>query len=225
MSLTFFLASLLLPSHYCLAQDLSLSELLKSEISKKYMGAVVRTEGPVKWVRGGDLDLVSAVSLLGDDGRGNMHFIAKDETHAFESEGWVSFSARASAKVAVKRIRPGELLREDMFMTQTLELSSGMAHESRGILFPDTSSVNGLETIQTILEGQFLTSVAIQRIPDVRRGDVVRIHLISGDLVLTTSGIAEEQGYIKGRVRVMTGKLKRELSGLLRSGGIVEVLL
>jgi flagella basal body P-ring formation protein FlgA len=82
-----------------------------------------------------------------------------------------------------------------------------------------------LESRQTILQGQFITSSAVQRIPDIRRGDSVRIRMISGGLAVSTQGTAEEPGYINGKMRVMANKSKREFVGELSADGVVEVKL
>ena len=82
-----------------------------------------------------------------------------------------------------------------------------------------------LESRQTILEGYFLTTNAVQRLPDVRRGDPVTLKLISGELQLTTQGIAQEPASIRSNVRVMVLKTKKEMVGKLQDSNTVEVKL
>ncbi len=199
--------------------------VLRSSISKIYSGAEIKFSGRVQWVRGEEPKLLNSIDLLGDDGRGNMHFLAKGSVNEFESEGWVKFSAWVPTKIPLKRIRPGEALHEDMFVVQAVEVSTGLAHEYRGVLVSDKIEVAGLEAIQTILEGQFLTTVSVQKIPDLRRGDLVKIEMNSSGMVLSLPGVAEEPGYNLKKIRVMTSKSKRQLSGILHSGGVVEVQL
>jgi flagella basal body P-ring formation protein FlgA len=198
---------------------------LKREISKHYGGAVINLLQDVQWDKGQGPQVFTKITVLGDDGKGNLNFSTRHSSGEVESKGWVNIAAWMPVQVAIKRIRPGESLKGEMFSTQTIDVSRGVGYEYRGVLFPSQSTVQGLETAQTVLEGQFLTSSAVQRVPDIRRGDSVRIRLISGDLLLTTSGIAGEPGYYNGKIRVITGKSKRELSGLLQPSGIVEVRL
>jgi flagella basal body P-ring formation protein FlgA len=68
-------------------------------------------------------------------------------------------------------------------------------------------------------------SSAVERVPDVRRGDSVRVRIISNGLTLTAQAMASEPGYLNGPVRVLTAQTKRELSGKLVSTGVVEVKL
>jgi flagella basal body P-ring formation protein FlgA len=200
------------------------TELLTKEVSKLYPNAKISFLNEINWVRGDHLDDSVGLSVIGDDSRGNIHFSITHQSGAI-SEGWVAFAAWVPARVPIQRIKPGQALSPELFVTQEVNVSTGPAREYRGVILPADYDLNGLEAMQTILEGQFLTSSSVQRVPDVRRGDSIRIHLISGELTLSTLGIAEEPAYMNKQVRVMTTKSKRELSGYLRSGGVVEVKL
>ncbi len=199
--------------------------LLKGQIKKLYHCDEVTLIGSIKWLRGDILASVDEVTVLNDDSNGSIHFTVMDKVAGNSSEGSVSFSAWILAKVAVRRIYPGELLSLDAFISKKIDLSVGLGHEYRGDIVQANIELKNLESIQTIIEGQFLVKSAIRKTPDIRRGDSVRIHLISGDLTLATVGIAEESGYLSHQIRVMTRKEKRQLLGLLRSGHVVEVPL
>lgn len=202
----------------------SLMTLLKKQISTAYPNSSVDLFEPVQWVRGTPSTEIVSLNYLGDDGRGNAHFIAKN-SEGQDAEGWMGFNAWVTAKIATKRIHPGEALIANLFNTQKVDISKGIGKEYRGVILSDSTEVNGLESIQTILEGQFLISSAVQRVPDVRRGDPVSIHLISGGLTLSTQGVAEEPGYISNTIRVQSRTGKRELIGKLQTGRVVEVIL
>jgi flagella basal body P-ring formation protein FlgA len=211
----------------CFAENIKdqFLSVLQKEISTNYGDAEIQLSSNIQWVKGGNPAMPARITLLGDDGRGNLHFSVTDDLTFRVSEGWISFSAWVPARIALKRIRPGELLQPDHFVVQNVNVALGQPREYRGLILSQTTELQGLEAIQTILEGQFLLSSAVQRIPDVRRGDSVQVKLISGDLILTTQGHAEEAAYLNRPVRVMTGKNKRELMGYLQSGGVVEVKL
>ena len=202
-----------------------LNSVLRNELSKVYGGARITLSDQIRWVKGGVPRQVRGVMLYGDDGRGNSHFSIQGDLPAEVAEGWVGFSAWIPARIAVRRILPGEPLNPNFFTNKLVDVATGQAHEYRGVLLPEEAEVKGLETIQTILEGQFLLSSAVRRVPDVRRGDMVRVQLVSGDLLLSTQAMVEEPAYLNGPVRVMTTRGKRELSGLLKAEGVVEVKL
>jgi flagella basal body P-ring formation protein FlgA len=135
------------------------------------------------------------------------------------------YAAFVPARVSIRRISPGEKLTADMFVLRDVNVTSGMNYEMKGIILPQEEDVSRLETRQTVLDGQFLTSTAVEKVPDIRKGDSVRIHIVSGDLNLSASGIAMEPGYEKDPIKVLVSRSKHELSGTLEAGGVVEVNL
>ena len=104
-------------------------------------------------------------------------------------------------------------------------MATGPIREYRGILVPADGDFSKLQTRQTLLENQFVTTSAIERQPDVRKGDSVRLDLLSGDLQLSTQATASENGSIGDRVRVLTTKTKKEVVGTIREDHSVEVRL
>jgi flagella basal body P-ring formation protein FlgA len=219
------LLSLFLSGALAYGEESSLETLLQNELKKAYNGAEINLMTEARWVRGSLGDSPVSVKLLGDDSKGNAHFLLSDLDPNKSAEGWIGFSAWLPARIAITRIKPGQLISDELFLTQKVNVAVGQAKDYRGIILTEHVELKGLEAIQTVLEGQFLTTAAVQRVPDVRRGDSVRIHVITGGLSLTTIGVAEEPSYLHRTLRVMTGKNKRELVGMLLPGGIVEVKL
>lgn len=206
-------------------QGSHLEQLITREISRKYPAARVELIGPVRWTRGAQPQPVAAVQVLSENAKGEAQILARGE-NGVTAEGWISYSAWVSARVAIKRVRPGEVLRPESFTMQEVNLAAGRGFDFRGlILDAQESELGGFEARQTILEGQFLTQSAVQRVPDIRKGDTVRIEVDTGGLVITTTGIADEPARLNGPLRVITSKTKRTLTGQLTSGNVVEVHL
>lgn len=203
--------------------DDRLGDQVKKELAQRYPGARIELVSEVRWTRGERPAEPATVKIQNVTPKGELQFVALGSRGG--AEGWVNYSAWIPARIALRRIAPGERLREDQFVVQDVNVAMGNAYEYRGVILWSDAPVTGLESRQTILEGQFLTSSAVQRVPDVRRGDAVRIQLSSGELTVVTFGIAEEPAYLNGRVRVMANKSKREFVGELVSNGIVEVKL
>jgi flagella basal body P-ring formation protein FlgA len=198
--------------------------MVRAELSKQFPNARVDVTGGISWLRGALPAQPRSVSILATDGRGGAQFVARG-SGLEAAEGQVSYSAWVSARIAMRRIHPGEKLEESAFNAQDVNIATGSAYEYRGVILARDAALAPLEARQTVLEGQFLTSTAVERVPDVRRGDTVRIQLISEGLTLSTSGTAEEPGFVDGRLRVITGRTKRELIGQLLNGNVVEVRL
>ena len=203
----------------------SVDSKLKQELAKDYPNAKIELSNDIHWTSSAVPSDVSTIHIRSQSPRGEVTFSVQDQSGDSAAEGWCTFSAWVQARVAVKRVLPGQPVTEDQFRIQDVNLASGMAHEYRGVILEPNAKLASLETRQTIIEGQILLSSAVQRIPDVRRGDAVRIQVISGELTLTTAGTAEEPAYLNGRVRVIAGKAKKELVGKLTQAAVVEVTL
>ena len=197
---------------------------LINALAKSYGGARIEILPVLQWYKGIFRPGLKSLSLLNDDGRGNIQFsiINTDDSRA---EGWAEFRAWIATPIAVRRLRTGDTLRDENFSVQEVNAAVGQAHEYRGVIFRAGQSLDRLEAMQTILEGQFLTTSAIHQIPDVRRGDSLRIRLVAGDLELSTTGISEESGYINQPIRARASHTKKELAGILRPDGQLEVKL
>lgn len=220
---TLILASLAARADEAAAPAPTLLEQARQALAQKYPQARVEITGEIQRVRGALPASADRVSLLGENGRGEATLLAV--TGETSAEIRVSYLAWIFARVANRRIMPSEALTEASFLKREVNLSEGQAFVYRGVILPASEEVARLETRQSILEGQFLTQSAVQRIPDLKRGDWVKIQLNSGDLQLSTTGNAAEPGFTRGLVKVITTKSKRELAGTLRPDGIVEVKL
>jgi flagella basal body P-ring formation protein FlgA len=202
-----------------------LANRITQGISKQYPGAKITLNSQVHWTRGTLPEEIQNVSLLGETSRGEMMFSVTSASGDQDSQGWVSFGAWMPARVASKRVHPGEHLSADMFTIQNVNVAVGQAHDLRGVILEPETPVANLEARQSVLEGQILLSSAVQHVPDVRRGDSVRVQLLSNGLSLSTVGVAEEPAYVDGQVHVTASKTKRQLVGKLLSNGVVEVKL
>jgi flagella basal body P-ring formation protein FlgA len=209
------------------AAESALEPLMRQELSKSFPEARIELMGDVAWTRGAWSPEESAaaprVRLTSLSPRGDARFTVSSEQGT--SEAMVRYAAWVPARIAIRRIHPGEKLGSELFSLQDVNVATGQGYEYRGVILSKATELSTLQSRQTVLEGQFLTSTAVEKIPDVRRGDVVRIELNAGELQLTTQGVAEEPAYLNTQVRVMAGKTKRELVGMLKPNGVVEVNL
>ena len=127
--------------------------------------------------------------------------------------------------MASHRIYPNAVLKNEDFKVVEVNVAKNPAREYRGVMAAADTIFAGQQSKQTILEGQFVVDSAIQRQPDIRKGDLVKLELISGDLTLTTQAVTEESGSIGGQIRVTTSKTKREITGRIKENRTVEVNL
>jgi flagella basal body P-ring formation protein FlgA len=210
---------------------------VRDELSKRYPGARVELTSAVQWLMIGGATTQNAANLpqgeiisirVGDENaRGEVPFSvqSRDDAGVRLSWGRLSFAAFVPARIAARRLQPGEVVLPSGFIAQDVNVAYGQNHEIRGLIMPSSDPLTRLETRQTVLEGQPLLSSEVERVPDIRRGDSVRIELVSGSLTLSTLGTASEPGYLAGQIHVVSQKTKRELIGTLMDGGIVRVRL
>lgn len=194
-------------------------------LSPRMSGARIEITSPVRWTRGGAPEEEGTVSILNTTARGEAQFVIRAKSGMTTGEGWVNYRAFVPARIAVRKLLPGEKLRADSVTVQEVDIASGAAYDYRGVILPVEGALDHFETRQTFLEGQLLTSSGIQKVPDIRRGDPVRIRILSGGIAVSTVGSAEEPAYLNGRIRVTSVKSKREFVGVLESSGVVEVKL
>jgi flagella basal body P-ring formation protein FlgA len=168
------------------------------------------------------------VSLGNENAKGVLDFTAKFETEDKKEKyasGKVSISVYKKTWIPNKRIRPGEQLnRADFKLTET-DIASGLYREYRGIFLPLEIEFEKLQARGTLIEGTPALMTAIEKIPDIRRGENIRVIITTGTLQVTTHGVAQEPGLIGGQIRILTNTGKKELVGSLKSDKSVEVAL
>ena len=208
-----------------------LSSLIRVSLMEKIAGSEVRIPSLDKLMATPSMTNfaeIRTIRLVTDRSTG----VAQFEVIGANAEGkeivetiQTPYEAWKKVPVAIHRIYPNSKLKNEDFKLQDINVASGVAREYRGVMMPSDTDFSSLQTKQTILEGQYVVASAIQKMPDLRKGDTVRLELNSGDLSLTTQAIAEESGTIGSQIRVMTTKTKRELSGLVKEDRSVEVNL
>lgn len=154
---------------------------------------------------------VAILDLIGDDGAS-----VRIQT---------PYQAFVNAPVANRKILPNTRIKAEDFRVEKINVAVSPAREYRGSMVTDLANLENSETRQTILEAQFVVSSAIQRSPDVRKGEMIKLQMVSGDLSLTTAATVLENGSIGDRVRVLTSRTKKEVVGKIKSDHTIEVNL
>jgi flagella basal body P-ring formation protein FlgA len=200
-----------------------LEALTKSELARQYVGARIEMDHSraMRLVQGTLPTQVQNVHMINEPVHGEAILSVNDGAAQIRAY----YRAMVPALIAKSRVFPNQRLSSDLFTRQDVNVATGMAYELKGLILPQDENVASLQTRQTIMEGQFLVSSAVEKVPDVRKGDDIRIHIISGDLNLTAGGIAAEPGYINSTIKVIVAKTKHELTGELLADGVVEVKL
>ena len=204
-----------------------ISASITSELAKRFPNARVELTEDLHWTSSQPEGQLVSIRVGDENARAQVGFTIEthDDQGTHHGYGYATFAAWFPARMAVRRVMPGEKLQNDQFETREINVASGTEREFRGVILDQKTDITHLQARQTLIEGQPLLSSAVERVPDVRRGDSVRVKIISNGLTLSAQAIASEPGYLNNTVRVLTAQTKRELSGKLVSSGVVEVKL
>jgi flagella basal body P-ring formation protein FlgA len=148
-----------------------------------------------------------------------------DQMGARDHRAVLKFQLHRLVKVPLRRILPGESLKNSDFAIREINLTEPSYQDWRGNLVPAQYQISSFEAKQTLLEGQPLLASSVQKKPDLRRGDAVKVLIRSSQIQLQTTGVAEENAYTTQNVKIIIPKTKRELLGVLSAPGLVEVTL
>ena len=208
-----------------------LSTLVRASLTEKIADAEIRIPSMVKLLAQkpmSDFSQISRVTLISEKPTGVAVFEVAGQDgdqHELTQTIQTPFEAWKKVPVAKHRIYPNAVLKNDDFRVQVVNVAKNPAREYRGVMVQANTNFDGQQSKQTILENQYVVDSAIQKQPDVRKGDTVKLELISGDLTLTTQAVTEEAGSIGGQIRVITAKTKREIIGRVKADRSVEVIL
>ncbi|MGE0615863.1 MAG: flagellar basal body P-ring formation chaperone FlgA [Bacteriovoracia bacterium] len=205
-----------------------LNALVKKQISAKYDNARIELQGDVAWLAPAP-DAASLaepsvqITFVSDNQRGEawIRAVTSGRVH----DGSVRFAAFRKAYVPVKRIAPGEAVGIESVRVEEVNIAQGHENQMRGLIVGPEVELNRMEARQTLLEGQAITSPGVQRMPDVRRGDLLVVQINSGGLKLSTQAVAQEPGHVGDKIRVMSRSTKRDMAGVLTQMDRVEVNL
>lgn len=196
-----------------------IKNLIRSKLTIQYPQAKIDITSDLKWVKGESPNKVETIVFHGETAPGIARFRINDSISEVEYSAWMS------VPIANRTIKPGERLEPSQFNIQEVDVSKGMARELKGLILGSTYDLRELEAKQTIVEGNYPLLSAVQKIPLIKRGELVRVYMKSNGLMVTTQARAQEPGPEGAMVRVIAERSKKEWVGKVLSAGTVEVEL
>jgi flagella basal body P-ring formation protein FlgA len=199
-----------------------LSTLIKKSLEEKIAAAEIKIPSFEKLVKSAgfaNFQDIDSVRLVEDKINGVAVFEvmgANRQDQPISQTVQTPYEAWINVPFAIHRVYPNAKLKTADFRFKEMNVASGNIRDYRGVLASAQTNFDNMESRQTILENQFVTAQAIQKQPDLRRGDMVKLQLVSGELSLTTQGI---------HVKVLTVQTKREITGIVMNDHSVEVNL
>ena len=121
--------------------------------------------------------------------------------------------------VALRTVRRGETLSSEHLGIEQRDLSDlpeGFVRDPRDLI--------GRRATRSIAPGKVLQKGWVETPPVVHRGEVVRMRLEHGPLLIEGRGVARRDGRPGEWIRVLNPESKRELMGRVEGDGVVHVL-
>lgn len=122
--------------------------------------------------------------------------------------------------VAKKYIKKGKILEKDDFNIALRDI----ADLSRKYM-EDTGPVLGKISRFSISEGRIILDYMVESLPDVKRGETIKVSVKLPNLKVETYGTALEDGQIGDNIKVRRNDSKKSFQALIVSSGEVEVLI
>ncbi|MCA1795469.1 MAG: flagellar basal body P-ring formation chaperone FlgA [Desulfobacteraceae bacterium] len=84
--------------------------------------------------------------------------------------------------------------------------------------------IEGMALRTDLDKGQVLTMRMLEKAPVIRKGDIISLVAKKGGMVIVTSGISQEDGYLNTAISVENSTSGRQVRGLVKSKTRVQVL-
>ena len=89
----------------------------------------------------------------------------------------------------------------------------------------DIREVEGTMSIQVIKKGKALTDSMIKNRPDIFKGDIVGVELISGNVTVETKGVVKKDGHLGRTAEVILDRTGKKVFGEIVGTNLVRVEL
>ena len=214
--------ALLASGSVCFAESLDPRAALRGEIETLFPSAEIEVEeialngAPGNEQKYSKEDVIRNVQ---EAGPGKFTFLIGETSGTAKVKVWrMLYTARS-------RLSPHHVLRDADLELKRVNLLDPQVRPLRTVLLREDSKISSLETRQTILAGQFITDPAVRKIPDIQRGEIVRVEMHSGRLRLRSNGKANEEAYIGDEVHITVDATKKNITGKVIDKGLVEVTI
>jgi flagella basal body P-ring formation protein FlgA len=113
--------------------------------------------------------------------------------------------------------------RHEQIDTDDLELMLCEVTRLASVPYRVKADLVGKRTTRVISRGRVLTEDMVEHLPLIQRGDRIQILVRHGNLTVSTSGFAQEDGWMGDQIRVKNTDGRREIIGRVQGESLVEV--
>lgn len=132
----------------------------------------------------------------------------------------LSASVKMAVLVAHEKIDYGEALTAEKVQLKRMRITADLDQ-----YFRESAIDSGLIARQLIRPGDVIQRSMLKRKPVVRRGEIISVHLRTGDILIKAKGRAREDGFIGDRIDVFVEPTRKYMTGEVRSAAVVAIKL
>jgi flagella basal body P-ring formation protein FlgA len=157
----------------------------------------------------------------GTDHQSGFHwrgYVLYGGNHRFALWARVRVSAAATRVVAIADISPGKPIRQDQVRLESSETFALDARPARHL-----DEVVGFTSHNFIRSGAFVLRSQLSRLPEVAKGDLVKVHVSAGSARLVLEGRAETSGTTGSPIWVKNLSSGKEFRGTVAGKGTVTL--
>ena len=117
------------------------------------------------------------------------------------------------------------ILRKDKLKSDMFTKNRHLLNRDFNLYIFDIKELKGSMASQVIKKGKTLTTSMVKRHPDIHKGELVGVELVSGNLILETKGVARKDGYFGHRAEVILDRTGKKVFGDIVNINLVRVVL
>ncbi len=120
--------------------------------------------------------------------------------------------------VSKSTIKHGKRVKSKLYEMKKVEIKNNDDDYYRIIDIPDN-----LITKRLIHENEVIRKSYLRTKPDINRGKKIKIHLVSGDILIKMDGIANKEGAIGDKIKVFCKTTRKHFYGIIKTPQLVVI--
>ncbi|MCK5145268.1 flagellar basal body P-ring formation protein FlgA [bacterium] len=93
-----------------------------------------------------------------------------------------------------------------------------------GTFFRQINNVLGKRVKRYVMADRVFLAGSLEPVPMVKMGEAVEVRLQRGNIIVTAKGIARDDGWLSGEIRVRLPENRREMKAIVTGPGLVTVI-
>lgn len=118
-----------------------------------------------------------------------------------------------------------KISRDTILTPDDIEIRRMETTKLPGVTFDAVEDLVGKRAVRSIMPNIPITADLVNNPPVIKKGDLIKVLVQSGNLLIVTKGLAKEDGYFGKIIRVKNLDSKKELYGKVEDDSTVKIIL